>query len=40
MLDEPSTRCRASSGDNDVPGRMHSPLSDLCRRSIFPFDWG
>jgi hypothetical protein len=22
------------------PGRMHSPLSDLCQRSIFPFDWG
>ena len=26
--------------DNGVPGRMHSPLSDLCQRSISPFDCG
>ena len=31
---------RASSSDSGVPGRMHSPLSDLCQRSIFPFDCG
>jgi hypothetical protein len=38
MLDVASTRRRASSSDNGVPGRMHSPLSELCHRSIFPFD--
>ena len=27
---------RASSGVSGVPGRMHSLLSDLCQRSIFP----
>src|SRR5215467_2631757 len=27
-----------SSSDSGVPGRMHSPLSDMCQRSIFPFD--
>ena len=40
MLDVAATRRRVSSSDNGVPGRMHSPLSDLCHRSIFPFDWG
>ncbi len=34
----PSTRRRASSRDSGVPGRTYSPLSDLCQRSIFPFD--
>jgi hypothetical protein len=38
MLDVASTRRRASPSDSGVPGRMHSPLSDLCQRSIFPFD--
>jgi hypothetical protein len=28
------------SSDNGVPGRMHSLFSDLCQRSIFPFDCG
>src|SRR5207249_7347264 len=40
MLDVAPTRRLASSSDSGVPGRMHSPLSDLCQRSIFPFDCG
>jgi hypothetical protein len=36
----PLTRRWASSSDSGVPGRMHSPLSDLCQHSIFPFDCG
>ena len=38
MLYVTLTRRRASSSDSGVPGRMHSPLSDLCQRSILPFD--
>lgn len=29
---------RASSGVSGVPARIHSPLSDLCQRSILPFE--
>jgi hypothetical protein len=29
-----------SSSVSGVSGRMHSPLSDLCHLSSFPFDWG
>lgn len=30
------TNRRASVRESGVPGRMHSPFSDLCQRSIFP----
>jgi hypothetical protein len=40
MLDVALNQAQASSSESGVPGRMHSLFSDLCRRSIFPFDWG
>ena len=38
MLDVALHQTPRFPSDSAVPGRMHSPLSDLCQRSIFPFD--
>jgi hypothetical protein len=39
MFDVTLRRC-ASPSESGVPGLMHSLFSDLCQRSIFPFDCG
>ena len=40
MLDVAFTKRRASSGDNGVPGPMHSPLERFVPRFDFSVEWG